>query len=46
MLNRHTKFSKLAVGKNVVTAKQRHGSQDQLYPLTIALSDLPPLSKV
>ena len=46
MFNRHTKFSKLAVGKNVVTAKQRQGSQEQLYPLIIALSDLPPLSKV
>ena len=43
--NSHTKFSKLAVGKHVVTAKQRH-AEDPPFPLTVALSDLPPISKV
>ena len=43
--NSHTKFSKLAVGKHVVKAKQRH-AEDPPFPLTVALSDLPPLSKV
>ena len=42
----HTKFAKLSVGKNVVTAKQRHGSQEPLLPLFIALSGLSPISKV
>ena len=42
----HTKFAKLSVGKNVVTAKQRYNSQDPLLPLVIALSNLFPLSKV
>ena len=45
VLNTHTKFAKLQVGKNVVSARQRH-SQDQLYPLSIALSGLYPLKKV
>ena len=45
VLNTHTKFAKLQVGKNVVSARQRH-SQDQLYPLAIALSGLHPLTKV
>ena len=43
--NTHTKFAKLQVGKHVVSAR-RHSSQDQLFPLTIALSGLFPLSKV
>ena len=43
--NAHTKFSKLAVGKHVVEAKHRH-AEDPPFPLTVALSDLPPLSKV
>ena len=43
--NSHTKFSKLAVGKHVVKAKQRH-AEDPPFPLTVALSDLPPLTKV
>ena len=43
--NSHTKFSKLAVGKHVVKAKQRH-AEDPPFPLTVALSDLHPLSKV
>ena len=46
VLNMHTKFAKLSVGKNVVTARQRHGSQDPLLPLAIALSGLFPLTKV
>ena len=46
VLNMHTKFAKLSVGKNVVTARQRHNSQDPLLPLAIALSGLFPISKV
>ena len=46
VLNFHTKFAKLAVGKHVATAKQRHSTQDSLLPLTIALSGLAPISKV
>ena len=45
-MNRHTKFAKLSVGKHVVTAKQRQGSQEPLLPLSIAINDLPPISKV
>ena len=45
-LNMHTKFSKLSVGKYIVTAKQRHGYQEPLFPLVIALNGLPPLTKV
>ena len=33
------------MGKHVVTAKQRH-PKDPVFPLTVALSGLPPLSKV
>ena len=43
--NTLTKFAKLAVGKHVVSTKQRH-TRDQLFPLTIAISGLYPLSKV
>ena len=46
ILNIHTKFAKLSVGKNIVTTKQRHNSQEPLLPLLITLSDLPPISKV
>ena len=45
LFNTHTKFGKLSVGKYVVTAKQRN-SGDLIFPLTIALSGLHPLSKV
>ena len=45
VLNTLTKFAKLAVGKHVVTAKQRH-PKDPVFPLTVALSGLPPLTKV
>ena len=45
ILNQHTKFAKLQVGKHFVCAKQCH-SQDYVFPLTIALSGLGPLSKV
>ena len=45
VLNTHTKFAKLAVGKHVISAKQRH-TRDQLFPLTVALSGLYPLTKV
>ena len=41
-----TKFSKLQVGKHVITAKQRHSSEEPLFPLSIALSGLSPLEKV
>ena len=44
--NTHTKFAKLAVGKHIVCAKQRKGSKDPLFPLTIALNGCPPLTKV
>ena len=44
--NQHTKFAKLSVGKHVVTAKQRQGSQDPLFPLTIAINGWPPITKV
>ena len=43
--NSLTKFGKLAVGKHVVSARQRH-SGDQLFPLTVALNGLAPISKV
>ena len=46
VLNTQTKFAKLAVGKQVVTSKQRHGSQEQLFPLIIGISGKVPLSKV
>ena len=46
VLNLNTKFAKLAVGKHVVTAKQRNNSQDPLLPLSISLGDLAPLTKV
>ena len=46
VLNTHSKFAKLAVGKNVVTAKQRYSSQDPLLPLVIAVNGLAPLTKV
>ena len=46
VLNTHTKFSKLAVGKHVVTAKQRHNSAVQLFPLVVAINGLAPLTKV
>ena len=45
VFNTLTKFAKLAVGKHVVTAKQRH-TKDPVFPLAIALSGLPPLTKV
>ena len=45
LYNSLTKFGKLAVGKHVVTAKQRH-AKDPLFPLAIALSGLIPLTKV
>ena len=46
LLNTHTKFGKLAVGKNVVTAKQKNSSGDPVFPLAIALNGLNPLTKV
>ena len=45
VLNTLTKFAKLAVGKHVVTAKQKN-PKDPVFPLAVALSGLPPLSKV
>ena len=45
-LNLLTKFSKLQVGKHIVTAKQRQGSQNPLFPQSIALSNLAPVQKV
>ena len=45
VLNTLTKFAKLAVGKHVVIAKQRQAGYS-LFPLSVALSGLPPLSKV
>ena len=46
LLNTHSKFAKLAVGKYVVTAKQRNNSGDWGFPLIIALNGLDPLTKV
>ena len=31
-LNKLTKFAKLQVGKQIVTAKEKQGSQNQLFP--------------
>ena len=45
VLNTLTKFAKLAVGKNVVCAKQKH-SGDKVFPLAIAISGSYPLTKV
>ena len=42
----HTKFSKLQVGKHIVSAKQTKSSGNQLFPLSIALIGLYPLQKV
>ena len=46
VLNTHTKFAKLVVGKHVVNAKQRHSSKDPLLPLSLAINGLAPLTKV
>ena len=46
LLNTHSKFSKLAVGKHVVTSKQRNDSDNWVFPLTIALNGLDPLENV
>ena len=46
VLNTFTKSSKLAVGKHVVSAKQRRCSTESLFPLTMALIGLSPLTKV
>ena len=46
VLNTHTKFAKLSVGKHVVTTKLRHRTEDPPFPLAIALGGLPPLTKV
>ena len=45
-LNQMSKFAKLQVGKQIVTAKQRKGAQNPLFPLSIAVSGLEPLTKV
>ena len=34
------------MGKTISTAKQKQGSQNPLFPLVIAVSDLPPVKKV
>ena len=46
LINFHTKFAKLSVGKHVVTAKQRLGSQEPLLPLSIGINGLNPIAKV
>ena len=46
LLNTHSKFAKLAVGKHVVTSKQRNNSDNWVFPLTIDLNGLDPLTKV
>ena len=43
--NTLSKFAKLAVGKHVTTAKQRH-TGDEIFPLTVAPSGLHPISKI
>ena len=45
VLNTQSKFAKLAVGKHVVTAKQRH-SGDKIFPLAVAVRDKTPIEKV
>ena len=45
LLNMITKFGKLSVGKHVVSARQRSPGEP-IFPLTIALSGLHPLSKI
>ena len=45
VMNTQTKFCKLAVGKQVVTAKQRR-SGDNIFPLVVAVSGKAPLTKV
>ena len=45
-LNKLTKFAKLHVGKQIVTSQQKKGSQEPLYPQTIAVSGHAPLTKV
>ena len=46
ILNQHTKFAKLQVGKQIVTAKQSKYAKIQLYPQSIAVIGLAPLQKV
>ena len=46
LLNTLTKVSTLKVGKHIVSAKQKIGQEIHLFPLTIALSGLHPLTKV
>ena len=45
VLNTQTKFAKLAVGKQVTTAKQRN-SGEKIFPLVVAVSGKAPLVKV
>ena len=45
VLNTQSKFGKLAVGKHVVTGKQRH-SGDKIFPLIVAVSGKAPITKV
>ena len=44
--NTHSKFAKLCVGKQVVSAKQLQGSKDLPFPLALAIVGLYPLEKV
>ena len=44
--NIQTSFAKLQVGKHVVSAKLTNSSRDPLFPLTLELSDLPPLTTI
>ena len=46
LLNTLTKISTLRVGKHIVSAKQRISHGIPLFPLTIALNGLNPLTKV
>ena len=43
ILNQKTMFAKLQVGKSIVTAKQRKGSLNSLFPQSVALIGLSPL---
>ena len=45
-MNTLTKFSKLAVGKHVVSVKLQQNNADSLFPLAVAIRGLPPLTKV
>ena len=46
LLNKQTNFAKLQVGKQIITARQKQGSQKSFFPQSIAVVGLAPLEKV